>query len=66
MDITKANMQIISETISQMTEENNGELLLLPNLDNIAKRAEVSMDTIVEYFRIRLLGEDIAYNKDDN
>jgi hypothetical protein len=61
--ITKETFKIIEETIQQMVVEHDGDLLLIPHMDEIARRAEVSDETLKEYFRFILFaGEDSEEN----
>lgn len=46
-----------------MVVEHDGDLLLIPHMDEIARRAEVSDETLKEYFRFILFaGEDSEEN----
>lgn len=55
----KETIKIIDETIEQMTLQNNGELMILTNLEQIARRAEISDEEMQEYIRQSWLHENI-------
>jgi hypothetical protein len=55
--LTKDTFFAIEDTIEQMMEENDGIKSLIPNLDKIAKRAKVSIETVKEYLSVLLFEE---------
>jgi hypothetical protein len=55
--LTKDTFFAIEDTIEQMMEENDGIISLIPNLDKIAKRAKVSIETVKEYLSVLLFEE---------